>query len=37
MPKSILIIDDDPKLNRLLTQFLTPYGFRVGSAVTPAE
>jgi DNA-binding response OmpR family regulator len=37
MSKSILIIDDDPKLNRLLTQFLTPYGFQVRSAVTPGE
>lgn len=35
--KTILIIDDDPKLNRLLTQFLTPYGYRVLSAVTPSE
>lgn len=35
--KTILIIDDDPKLNRLLTQFLTPYGFRVVSEVTPSQ
>jgi DNA-binding response OmpR family regulator len=37
MLKSILIIDDDPKLNHLLAQFLTPYGFHVSSAVTPTE
>jgi DNA-binding response OmpR family regulator len=37
MPKHILIIDDDPKLNRLLIQFLTPYGYQVTSAVTPSE
>ncbi len=37
MKPLLLIIDDDPKLNRLLTEFLGDFGFRVESAVTPAE
>jgi DNA-binding response OmpR family regulator len=37
MDQTILIIDDDPKLNQLLTRFLSPYGYRVLSAVTPSE
>ncbi len=37
MKHHILIIDDDPKLNRLLTQFLTDFDMRVQSAVTPGE
>lgn len=37
MANQVLIIDDDPKLNRLLTEFLSGYGFRVHAAVTPSE
>ena len=37
MKKQLLIIDDDPKLNRLLTAFLAEFGFQVASAETPAE
>ncbi len=37
MQKRLLIIDDDPKLNRLLAAFLAEFGFRVASAVTPGE
>ncbi|MBI5552744.1 MAG: response regulator transcription factor [Desulfobacterales bacterium] len=37
MKPLLLIIDDDPKLNRLLTDFLAGFGFRVESAVTPGE
>jgi len=37
MTSHILIIDDDPKLNRLLTEFLGGYGFKVSAAVTPGD
>jgi DNA-binding response OmpR family regulator len=37
MESQVLIIDDDPKLNRLLTEFLSGYGYKVHSAVTPRE
>lgn len=37
MKHRILIIDDDPKLNRLLTQFLADFDMQVQSAVTPGE
>lgn len=37
MADQVLIIDDDPKLNRLLTEFLSGYGFRVHAAVSPSE
>ncbi|MFZ1986988.1 MAG: response regulator transcription factor [Desulfatitalea sp.] len=37
MQERLLIIDDDPKLNRLLTDFLADFGFQVASAVTPGE
>jgi DNA-binding response OmpR family regulator len=33
----VLIIDDDPKLNRLLTDFLSGFGFKVRTALTPSE
>lgn len=37
MTSRILIIDDDPKLNRLLTEFLGRYGFEVLTALAPGE
>jgi len=37
MKPLVLIIDDDPKLNRLLTDYLADFGFQVHSAVTPGE
>jgi DNA-binding response OmpR family regulator len=37
MPSTILIVDDDEKLNRLLKRFLKDYGFEVYSAVDAAE
>jgi len=37
MTSHILIIDDDPKLNRLLTDFLDGYGFKVSTAVRPGD
>lgn len=37
MANQVLIIDDDPKLNRLLAEFLSGYGFRVHAAATPSE
>ncbi len=37
MKARLLIIDDDPKLNRLLTDFLTEFGFQVKTAVTPSQ
>ncbi len=37
MTSRILIIDDDPKLNRLLTEFLGGYGFEVLTAAAPGE
>lgn len=37
MASNILIIDDDPKLNRLLTEFLAGYGHKVATALTPGE
>jgi DNA-binding response OmpR family regulator len=37
MPHSILIIDDDEKLNRLLHDFLGDFGFDTISATHPAE
>lgn len=37
MANQVLIIDDDPKLNRLLTEFLSAYGFKVQTAVSPTE
>jgi DNA-binding response OmpR family regulator len=33
----VLIIDDDPKLNRLLSDFLAGFGFKVHTASTPGE
>jgi DNA-binding response OmpR family regulator len=35
--KSVLIIDDDPKLNRLLSDFLSGFDFTVLTAVKPGE
>ncbi len=35
--KTILIIDDDEKLNRLLTTYLQEFGFRIQSATTPGK
>ncbi|MGD9365619.1 MAG: response regulator transcription factor [Desulfobacteraceae bacterium] len=37
MANQVLIIDDDPKLNRLLTEFLSGFGFKVYTSVTPSE
>jgi DNA-binding response OmpR family regulator len=37
MKKTILIIDDDEKLNRLLKDYLGNYGFSVQSAVNPED
>lgn len=37
MKKTILIIDDDEKLNRLLKDYLSNYGFSVQSAAHPEE
>ncbi len=37
MNHKVLIIDDDPKLNRLLTDFLSGYGFKVQTAETPSS
>jgi DNA-binding response OmpR family regulator len=35
MAKKILIIDDDEKLNRLLEEYLSKFGFRIVSATRP--
>jgi len=37
MPKTVLVIDDDWKLNRLLKDYLTPHQFNVLTAVHPDE
>ena len=37
MESTILIIDDDEKLNRLLTEFLTDFGFKPLTAIHPEE
>ncbi len=37
MSHRVLIIDDDPKLNRLLTDFLAGYGYIVHTALKPSE
>jgi DNA-binding response OmpR family regulator len=37
MESTILIIDDDEKLNRLLTEFLTDFGFKTLTAIHAAE
>jgi DNA-binding response OmpR family regulator len=37
MKDKVLIIDDDPKLCRLLTEFLSGFGFTVHAALTPDE
>ena len=37
MQNHVLIIDDDPKLNRLLTDFLNGFGFKVYTALTPSQ
>lgn len=37
MPSTILIIDDDEKLNKLLTEFLGDFGFNTLSAVHPED
>lgn len=37
MKQNVLIIDDDPKLNRLLTEYLAGFGFMVETAVTPTQ
>ena len=37
MPKKILVIDDDEKLNRLLTEYLTPFGFSVSTVTDPHQ
>ena len=33
----ILIVDDDPKLNDLLKEYLTKFGFETISAILPSE
>ena len=35
--RKILIIDDDPKLNTLLKEYLTKFGFETTSAIHPVE
>jgi DNA-binding response OmpR family regulator len=37
MKTRLLIIDDDPKLNRLLTEFLNDFGFQINTAETPSR
>jgi DNA-binding response OmpR family regulator len=37
MKNQVLIIDDDPKLNRLLTEFLSRFGYNVHTALTPGN
>lgn len=37
MKSNILIIDDDPKLNRLLTEFLAGFNFDVATSLTPSD
>ena len=37
MNATILIIDDDTKLNRLLIDFLKDFGFKAVSATRPGE
>lgn len=37
MNETILIIDDDEKLNKLLTTYLAKFSFNVVSAITPTE
>ena len=37
MESTILIIDDDEKLNRLLTDFLTDFGFKTLTAIHPED
>ncbi len=37
MPKSILVIDDDTKLNQLLTEYLTKFGYEVKTASHPED
>lgn len=37
MKQKILIIDDDEKLTKLLTRFLTEFGFKVDAAHTPSR
>ena len=37
MAKTILIIDDDEKLNKLLTEFLGDFGFKTHSATHPKD
>lgn len=37
MGNQVLIIDDDPKLNQLLTKFLSGFGYKVHTAEAPSE
>jgi DNA-binding response OmpR family regulator len=37
MESTILIIDDDEKLNRLLTDFLSEFGFKILTAIHPED
>lgn len=37
MQPTLLIIDDDPKLNRLLQEYLADFGFRIIAATHPAD
>ncbi len=37
LQKHILVVDDDPRICRLLTRYLAPEGFRVSTAESGAE
>jgi len=37
MDKSVLVIDDDEKLNKLLKDYLTKFGFKVTTAIHPDD
>jgi DNA-binding NtrC family response regulator len=37
MERTILIIDDDEMLNRLLTNFLSEFGFKTVTAIHPED
>ena len=37
MEKTVLVIDDDEKLNRLLTDYLGKFGYHLITAIHPAD